>query len=398
MDLLEFQARELFQTWGIAVPNALVANDANEVAQAATQLGGSVVVKAQVPAGGRGKSGGVVVAATAEDARTAAERILQHQVSGHRVECLLVAEAVAIARECYAAVLLDRDAEQYRALFCAAGGVDIETIAQQTPDALLQLGIDPDTGFDLAAANAFLEPAGLEPSVNQLVAEVLVRCYTLLREADATLVEINPLAETADGDVIALDAKVTLDDSAAFRHPERAELYANAHHRDPIEHAAFAAGLNYVKLDGQVGIIGNGAGLVLSTLDIVTDAGAEANIRPANFLDIGGGASSDTMVEALRAVMSDPQVRCVFVNIFGGITACDTIATGMAEAIERIGAMTPAGQATDLPIVVRFDGNAADAGRAYLRELAHPQITLCDTMEEAAQTAVAHAAGGAQEA
>lgn len=392
MDLLEYQARECFASWGIPTPLAIVAATTDDAEQAASQLiangATGVVVKAQVPTGGRGKSGGVAVVADAQAAREAAVRILNQPIATHRVECLLVAEAVDIAEEYYAAVLLDRDAGGYRALFCAEGGVDIETIAKNSPDALLQQAINPLDGFDVDAALAFLQPAALPAPVRAQAAEALAKCYQLLREGDATLVEINPLARTTSDQVIALDAKITLDDNAAFRHPERAHLYAADRIRDPNERAASEAGLNYVKLDGEIGIIGNGAGLVLSTLDIVTTAGEAAGIRPANFLDIGGGASTETMVTALRVVLGDPQVRSIFINIYGGITACDLIARGMLEALESLATGNETG--TEIkPIVVRFDGNAAEAGLAILQQAAHPAVTVCDTMHTAAETVVA---------
>jgi len=380
MDLFEFQGKELFKRHGIPVPRGIIAQTP-ESARAATEiLGGSSVVKVQVQIGGRGKGGGVVLADSPDDAEAAAERMLAEGFGGRRVTRVLVEERLAIAQEFYAAILLDRATGTDLAMVAAEGGVDIEELARTKPEALRRLHIDPEIGIHPYHLRGLT--GALPPEARDLVENILAGLYDVLTREDATLVEVNPLVLLQDGRVFALDAKVTIDDNALFRQPEL-EMFKSVHPIDPVEFRAREAGLQYVKLDGQVGIIGNGAGLVMSTLDLVQQAGAGA----ANFLDVGGGASADSIATSLEVVLSDPNVRSVLVNIFGGITRCDLVAEGLLEALERI--------APAVRIVVRLDGTNADEGRRILEDARHPVIVPVQTMLEAAKRAAELAEGAA---
>ncbi len=392
MDLYEYQARDVFEANGVPVLAGLLARTPDEAAAAAAAIGpaagGVVVVKAQVKVGGRGLAGGVELARSPEEARGVAGRILGMDIRGHTVHAVMVAQGADIAAEYYVSLLLDRSNRRYLAMASVEGGMEIERLAVERPDALARLAVDPTVGIDQASADELVALAGFAPDVAPAVAGVLRSLWDVYAATDATLVEVNPLVRTGDGRVVALDGKVSLDDNAAFRHPEFAELAAaDPDADDPLEAAAHAKNLNYVKLDGSVGIIGNGAGLVMSTLDVVAYAGAEVGgVKPANFLDIGGGASAQVMADGLGIVLSDPQVRSVFVNVFGGITACDEVANGI------VGALATLGDAATKPIVVRLDGNNVEAGRAILAAAAHPLVRLADTMDGAAATAAALAA------
>ena len=388
MDLFEYQARDMFEAAGVPVLRGIVATTADEAASAAAELGTPVVVvKAQVKTGGRGKAGGVKLARGVEEARARAAEILGLDIRGHTVTRVMVAEGADIADEFYFSLLLDRTTGSYLAMCSVEGGMDIETLAVERPDALVRFPIDPVTGLDAAAAAAIVAQAGFAETDREAVAAVLVRLGVVYSDNDATLVEVNPLVKTADGRIIALDGKVTLDGNAEFRHPEWAQ-YQDLAAEDPFEVRAKELDLNYVKLDGSVGIIGNGAGLVMSTLDVVAAAGADlpGQPRPANFLDIGGGASAKVMANGLEIILSDPQVKSVFVNVFGGITACSEVAKGIIDALGMLGA-----KATK-PIVVRLDGNAVRIGRHMLVEAAHPLVELADTMDAAARRAAELAA------
>jgi succinyl-CoA synthetase beta subunit len=372
MDLYEHQGKELFAKHGIPVPRGIVA-ETPEAARAATEiLGGTSVVKVQVQVGGRGKGGGVVLADTPDQAEAGAARLLSEGFQGRRVNRVLVEERLPIAREFYAAITLDRSTGTDLAMVAAEGGVEIEELSRTKPEALRRLHVDPEIGIHPYHLRALT--GGLPPEARDLVENILAGLYDVLIAEDATLVEVNPLVLLTDGRVFALDAKVTIDDNALFRHPE-VEMLKSSFPIDPVEFRAREAGLQYVKLDGEVGIIGNGAGLVMSTLDVVQQAGSAA----ANFLDIGGGASADTMATSLEVILSDPNVRSVLVNIFGGITRCDLVAEGMLEALERI--------EPRVRIVVRLDGTNAAEGRRILDRADHPQIVPAETMLEAAQRA-----------
>lgn len=383
MDLYEYQARDIFARHGVPVPRSFVARTPTEAREAAERLGTDVVVvKAQVRTGGRGKAGGVKLAHGPDEAADQAARILGLTIKGHPVDAVMVAEGVDIAEEYYFSLLVDRAERNYLALCTTAGGMDIETLSRERPDALVRRHVDPRVGLDAATADELVAAAGFAEDVRDEVTRVLTLLGRAYAESDATLVEVNPLARLADGRVVALDAKVTLDDNAAFRHAEWDAL-RDTSLDDPLEVRARALDLHYVKLDGQVGVIGNGAGLVMSTLDVVALAGADlpGSPRPANFLDIGGGASARVMADGLEIILSDPQVSVVFVNVFGGITACSEVAKGIREALRALG-----NRATK-PIVVRLDGNAVDVGRQILREYDHPLVTVVDTMDDAARTA-----------
>lgn len=388
MDLFEYQARDLFEQHGVPVLPGLVADTPEEAREAARTLGGVVVVKAQVKTGGRGKAGGVKVAKSPEEAYEAARAILGMDIKGHTVRRVMIAAGASIAREFYFSVLLDRANRSYLSLASVEGGMEIEQLAVEKPEALARVAVDPLTGITREKALEIARAAGFDDALAEQVADVFVALYDVYTGEDATLVEVNPLVRTADGAIIALDGKVTLDDNAAFRHPEHAAL-EDAASADPLEAKAKAHDLNYVKLDGQVGIIGNGAGLVMSTLDVVAYAGeAHGGVRPANFLDIGGGASAEVMAAGLDVILGDPQVESVFVNVFGGITACDAVANGIKGALETLG------EAASKPLVVRLDGNRVEEGRRILRDYAHPLVTLAATMDEGADAAaaLAHAA------
>lgn len=387
MDLYEYQARDLFERHGIPVLPAIVATTPEEARAAAFSIQSPVVVvKAQVKTGGRGKAGGVKLARSPEEAAARAGDILGMDIKGHAVRQVMVAAGAEIAEEYYFSLLLDRSHRRYLAMCSREGGVDIETLAAERPDALARVAIDPKTGIDDETAGEILERAGFTTKTAVVMAPVLKQLWKLFDQEDATLVEVNPLVKTVSGRIIALDGKVTLDDNAFFRH-DRPGLGADIA-ADPLEERAKELGLNYVKLDGSVGIIGNGAGLVMSTLDVVAGAGADlpGRPRPANFLDIGGGASAAVMANGLGIILSDPQVRSVFVNIFGGITACNEVANGIVTA------MTALGDKANCPIVVRLDGNAVEVGRAILAEFGHPRVTVVATMDEAARMAAELAA------
>ena len=392
MDLFEYQARDVFEKHGVPVLGGIVATTPDEARAAAQQLGGgTVVVKAQVKTGGRGKAGGVKLAHGPEEAAERAGEILGMDIKGHTVHRVMVAAGARIAEEYYFSVLLDRAERRYLAMCSVEGGVEIEQLAVERPDALAKVAVDPIVGIDAAKAAEIVAAAGFAADVAPQVAEVIQKLWTVYREEDATLVEVNPLVRTTDGAVVALDGKVTLDENAGFRHPDHAGLEDSAA-ADPLEARAKAADLNYVKLDGSVGIIGNGAGLVMSTLDVVAYAGeAHGGVKPANFLDIGGGASAEVMAAGLDIILSDPQVHAVLVNVFGGITACDAVANGIVAALEILG-----DHATK-PLVVRLDGNNVVEGRAILAAAAHPLVTLADTMDGGADEAarLAHAAATA---
>ena len=391
MDLYEYQARDLFEAHGVPVPPGVVASTPAEAEAAARRLGGGLtVVKAQVKTGGRGKAGGVRLARTPAEAHSAAEAILGMDIKGHTVRRVLVASGVDVAREFYFSVLLDRAERRCLAMCSVEGGMEIEQLARERPQALARVPIDPLAGLDEAKAREIVRAAGFDPETGGKVAPVLLRLWDVYTGEDATLVEVNPLVLTERGEVLALDGKVTLDDNSRFRHPAHEALLDKAA-EDPLEARAKELGLNYVKLSGQVGVIGNGAGLVMSTLDVVASAGEELGVGPANFLDIGGGASADVMSDGLDVILGDPEVCSVFVNVFGGITACDEVARGIVAALETLG------EAAAKPIVVRLDGNAVAEGRAILAEANHPLVTLVDTMDGAAAEAarLAAAAGRA---
>jgi succinyl-CoA synthetase beta subunit len=390
VDLFEYQARDLFAAHGVPVLDAVVAQTPEEARAAAEQLGGgTVVVKAQVKTGGRGKAGGVKLAKSPDEAAAVAEQILGMDIKGHTVHRVMVAQGAKIAEEYYFSLLLDRAERAYLAMASVEGGMEIEQLAVERPEALAKVRVDPQVGIDEAKAREIVQQAGFAEDLHDEIVGVLQRLWEVYREEDATLVEVNPLVRTEDGAVIALDGKVTLDDNASFRHPGHAELVDRSA-TDPLEQAAKERDLNYVKLDGEVGIIGNGAGLVMSTLDVVAYAGEEyGGVKPANFLDIGGGASAEVMANGLEIILSDAQVRSVFVNVFGGITACDAVANGIVGAIE---ALKERGEAIDKPLVVRLDGNNAAEGRRILDSAEHDIVEMVDTMDAAARRAAELAA------
>ncbi|MFD3487024.1 ADP-forming succinate--CoA ligase subunit beta [Streptomyces sp. NPDC058665] len=377
MDLYEHQARDLFAEYGIAVPEAETVEFAREAALAAERLGGRVVVKAQVKTGGRGKAGGVKLAADPAAAELTARQILGMDIKGHTVRTVMLAQPVDIETEFYVSYVLDRAAGTFLAIASAEGGMEIEEVAATRPEAVARIPVDPAEGVTAAKAAEIAAAAGLPPET----AFVLQSLWQVLIKEDALLVEVNPLVRTTDGRILALDGKVTLDDNARFRQSRWGDDQEDPG-ADPLEAAAAAKGLNYVKLDGEVGIIGNGAGLVMSTLDVVAGCGA----RPANFLDIGGGASAQVMADGLSVILSDPDVKSVFVNVFGGITACDAVADGIVQALETV--------RLTKPLVVRLDGNNAAQGRAILADRAHPLVEQVTTMDGAArQSAVLANAG-----
>lgn len=382
MDLYEYQARDVFEKHGVPVLRGLVATTPEEARAAAEELGGgTVVVKAQVKTGGRGKAGGVKLAHSPDEAAEKAGEILGMDIKGHTVHRVMIAEGAKIAEEYYFSLLLDRANRSYLAMCSVEGGMDIEQLAEERPEALAKVEVDPATGIDAAKADEIVTAAGFAEDLRGPVAEVLQKLWVVYRDEDATLVEVNPLVRTEDGSVVALDGKVSLDANADFRQPDHAALEDKAA-TDPLEAQAKEKGLNYVKLDGSVGIIGNGAGLVMSTLDVVAYAGEEfGGVKPANFLDIGGGASAQVMADGLHVILGDEQVKAVFVNVFGGITACDAVANGIVQALQLLG-----DEATK-PLVVRLDGNNVDEGRAILAEANHPLVTIEETMDGAARKA-----------
>jgi succinyl-CoA synthetase beta subunit len=372
VDLYEHMGKDLFRAHGISTPSGIVAESADAAADATAELGGSSVVKVQVQVGGRGKAGGVALCRSPDEARDAAGRMLGSPFKDHPVTRVLVEELLPIAREFYTSVLLDRSTAEYLWMLTAEGGMDIETLARERPEALRRVHVSPALGF---RPWHLRELVGVLPvDAREGAADALRRMWELVTELDATLVEINPLVQLEDGSVVALDAKVAIDDNALFRHPDLEALQAQFP-LDPVERRAKEADLQYVKLEGEVGIIGNGAGLVMSTLDVVAQAGAKA----ANFLDIGGGASAEKMATSLQVILSDPGVRCVFINIFGGITRCDVVANGILEALRQV-------EAT-VPLVVRLDGTNAEEGRKILADADHPRIVPVATMDGAAAEA-----------
>lgn len=385
MDLFEYQARDLFESNQIPILAGAVATTADQAFSAAEKIGGKVVVKAQVKVGGRGKAGGVKVAENAADAKEKAGAILGMDIKGHIVKKVMIAQAAPIESEYYLAVLLDRANRNFLVMASVAGGMEIEEVAHKTPEKLARVGIDPNKGIDKAQALEIAKGGQFPADVLDQVGDVLVKLWQAFIKEDATLMEINPLVKTTDGKVIALDGKVTLDDNAVFRHPEH-EALVDHDATNPLEKLAKEKDLNYVKLDGQVGIIGNGAGLVMSTLDVVAYAGEKYGVKPANFLDIGGGASAEVMANGLSIILGDSDVKSVFVNVFGGITACDAVANGIVQALEILGS-----KATK-PIVVRLDGNNVELGRKILSEANHPLIQQIETMDGAAAKAAELAA------
>jgi len=381
VDLYEYQARDLFESHGVPVLKGSVATTVAEAVSAAEAIGGVVVVKAQVKVGGRGKAGGVKVAKTIEEVREHATNILGMDIKGHTVNRVMIAQGASIVEEYYVSILVDRAQRQYLVMASTAGGVEIEQVAHETPELLAMVGIDPLKGIDRALALSIVQQAKFPADIEGQVADVLVTLWKVFQSEDATLVEVNPLVKTSDGRIIALDGKVTLDENAGFRHPDH-EALVDESATDPLEVAAKAKNLNYVKLDGEVGIIGNGAGLVMSTLDVVAYAGENfGGVRPANFLDIGGGASAQVMADGLSIILSDPAVKSVFVNVFGGITSCDAVANGIVQALSMLG-----DKATK-PLVVRLDGNNVLEGRRILNEANHPLVEQLDTMDGAASRA-----------
>ncbi|KRF27323.1 ADP-forming succinate--CoA ligase subunit beta [Phycicoccus sp. Soil802] len=386
MDLFEYQARDMFEKHGVPVLAGAIATTPEQARAAAEEIGpksgGVTVVKAQVKTGGRGKAGGVKVAKTADEAQQHAEAILGMDIKGHTVGTVMIAQGAQIAEEYYFSVLLDRANRTYLAMCSKEGGMEIEQLAVERPEALARIEVDPNTGIDEAKAQEIVSAAGFDDETGAKIVPVLQSLWTVYRDEDATLVEVNPLVKTEAGDIVALDGKVTLDENAGFRHPDHEALEDKAA-ADPLEAAAKEKDLNYVKLDGSVGIIGNGAGLVMSTLDVVAYAGEEfpGQPKPANFLDIGGGASAEVMSNGLHIILGDEQVKSVFVNVFGGITACDAVANGIVGALKNLG-----DEATK-PLVVRLDGNNVEEGRRILAEANHPLVTIEETMDGAARKA-----------
>ena len=385
MDLYEFEAKELFARHGVPVLPGEVADTPRQAAAAAAAIGGPVVVKAQVKTGGRGKAGGVKLAESPDEAAEKATAILGLDIKGHVVHRVLVTEASDIAAEYYVSFLLDRSNRTFLAMASVEGGMEIEQLAVERPEALARIAVDPLDGVDTAKAAEIVDAAGFPADVRHQVIEVLIKLWDTFTAEDATLVEVNPLVRTPDRTVVALDGKVTLDDNADFRHAETVAEFEDRAAVDPLERKAKEKDLNYVKLDGEVGIIGNGAGLVMSTLDVVAYAGERhGGVRPANFLDIGGGASAEVMANGLEIILGDPSVRSVFVNVFGGITACDEVANGIVQAFRLLESR---GESVTLPLVVRLDGNNAEEGRRILAEAALPHLEQVDTMDGAAERA-----------
>lgn len=381
MDLMEYQAKELFAKHNVSTTIGTVVTTAEEAKAAAEQMGGVTVIKAQVKAGGRGKAGGVKIAKTADEAFEHASNILGMEIKGLTVNRVLVTPATPPVEEYYFSFLLDRANRSYLCIASVEGGVEIEEVAKTNPEAVRQIPIDAGTGVDEAKAREIVADAKFPAELAEQAVTMIQNLWKVFVEEDATLVEVNPLARLEGDKLEALDGKVSLDENAEFRHPEH-EAFVDNDATDPLEVKAKSKGLNYVKLDGQVGIIGNGAGLVMSTLDVVAYAGeAHGGVKPANFLDIGGGASAQVMADGLDVILHDPQVKSVFVNVFGGITSCDAVANGIKGALEILG------DEAKKPLVVRLDGNKVDEGRAILNELNHPLVTLVDTMDGAADKA-----------
>jgi succinyl-CoA synthetase beta subunit len=383
---MEYQAKELFAKHGVPVTLGIVVERSEEARAAAEELGGRVVVKAQVKTGGRGKAGGVKLADDPDQAVARASEILGMDIKGHRVKKVLIAPTADIAEEYYFSFLVDRADRAYLCIASTEGGVEIEVVAHTNPDAIAKVSIDPGSGVDDTKADEIVAATGFADEVADHAKDMIAKLWRVFVEEDASLVEVNPLVRLANGRLEALDGKITLDDNADFRHPEHTAFEDRAA-ADPLEAKAKEKGLNYVKLDGQVGIIGNGAGLVMSTLDVVAYAGeSHGGVRPANFLDIGGGASAEVMANGLDVILNDPQVKSVFVNVFGGITACDEVANGIVQALRILG------DEANKPLVVRLDGNNVEEGRRILVEAGHPLVTLVDTMDGAADRAAELAA------
>ena len=394
MDLFEYQARDIFETRGVPVLRGITATTREQAVEAARQLGTPVVVvKAQVKTGGRGKAGGVKLARSPEEAGEKAAEILGMDIKGLTVETVMVTEGADIAEEYYFSLLLDRANRRYLAMCSKEGGMEIEQLAVERPEALARIPVDPLVGIDEAKAKEIVEAAGFDADVATELERVLQLLGGVYESEDATLVEVNPLIKTGSGGIVALDGKVSLDENAAFRHPDHAAL-ADTSAEDPLEAAAKAKGLNYVKLDGSVGIIGNGAGLVMSTLDVVAYAGSglPGEPKPANFLDIGGGASAEVMANGLEIILGDAQVKSVFVNVFGGITACDAVANGVVQAYALLDGR---GETVTKPVVVRLDGNNAELGRQILTDAALTGLEQVDTMDGAAARAAELASSAA---
>ena len=390
MDLFEYQARDLFAKHGVPVLAGEVI-DTPEGARAATErLGGKSVVKAQVKVGGRGKAGGVKLAGTPDEAVARATDILGMDIKGHTVHKVMIAEtAPEILEEYYVSYLLDRTNRTFLAMASVQGGMDIEEVAEKTPEALAKVPVDAVEGVSAEKAREIVALAKFPAEVADQVAEILVTLWDTFVAEDALLLEVNPLAKVASGDVLALDGKVSLDENAEFRQADHAAL-EDKESANPLEAAAKKKNLNYVKLDGEVGIIGNGAGLVMSTLDVVAYAGEKhGGVKPANFLDIGGGASADVMANGLEIILGDPDVKSVFVNVFGGITACDEVANGIVQALQLL---ADKGEEVSKPLVVRLDGNNAELGRKILSDADHPLVQRVDTMDGAADKAAELAA------
>ncbi|MFT2019780.1 ADP-forming succinate--CoA ligase subunit beta [Streptomyces sp. 796.1] len=389
MDLFEYQARDLFAKHGVPVLAGEVIDTPEAAREVTERLGGRAVVKAQVKVGGRGKAGGVKLAADPADAVEKATQILGMDIKGHTVHKVMLAETADIAEEYYVSFLLDRTNRTFLAMASVEGGVEIEVVAEQNPDALAKVPVDAIEGVTDEKAREIVAAAKFPAELADQVAEVLKTLWKVFIAEDALLVEVNPLVKTGDGKIIALDGKVSLDANAEFRQPDHAAL-EDKDAANPLEAAAKAKGLNYVKLDGQVGIIGNGAGLVMSTLDVVAYAGENhGNVKPANFLDIGGGASAEVMANGLEIILGDPDVKSVFVNVFGGITACDAVANGIVQALELL---KTKGEDVSKPLVVRLDGNNAELGRKILTDANHPLVQQVDTMDGAAERAAELAA------
>ena len=381
MDLFEYQARDLFAKHGVPVLKGIVATTPEEAKAAAEEIGGLTVIKAQVKTGGRGKAGGVKLAKNPDEAYEYAQQILGMDIKGHTVHRVLVAQGADIAEEYYFSILLDRANRSYLAMCSVEGGMEIEQLAAERPEALAKVEVDPLVGIDSAKAQEIVETAGFSAGLQPKVVEVLVKLGDVFKKEDATLVEVNPLVQTPEGDILALDGKVSLDDNAEFRQPDHVALVDKSA-ENPLEAKAKQHDLNYVKLDGEVGVVGNGAGLVMSTLDVVAYAGEKhGNVKPANFLDIGGGASAEVMAAGLEIILGDEQVKSVFVKVFGGITSCDAVAEGIVKALEILG------DSATKPLVVRLDGNNVEEGRRILSEANHPLVVQATTMDSGADKA-----------
>jgi succinyl-coA ligase [ADP-forming] subunit beta len=381
VDLFEYQARDLFAKHGVPVLKGIVATTPEEAKAAAEEIGGLTVIKAQVKTGGRGKAGGVKLAKNPDEAYEYAQQILGMDIKGHTVHRVLVAQGADIAEEYYFSILLDRANRSYLAMCSVEGGMEIEQLAAERPEALAKVEVDPLVGIDSAKAQEIVEAAGFSAELQPKVVEVLVKLGDVFKKEDATLVEVNPLVQTPEGDILALDGKVSLDDNAEFRQPDHVALVDKSA-ENPLEAKAKQHDLNYVKLDGEVGVVGNGAGLVMSTLDVVAYAGEKhGNVKPANFLDIGGGASAEVMAAGLEIILGDEQVKSVFVNVFGGITSCDAVAEGIVKALEILG------DSATKPLVVRLDGNNVEEGRRILSEANHPLVVQATTMDSGADKA-----------